>query len=181
MKKILSIAVAACLMAGLSACNDTTSPEGVVQMAAKALNENNLKDFTQTLSGNALAAYGNAEGMAKLKEKLNGYELSTGVSWLTTTVSNDMGLDKLRIYVVPVMGKSMDDKTASPKALLKAMVTCNLSYTYDDDEGHGREPGMTMPPHYSMVMSAPAPSGPTESVTPSCWDEDENCTISDIL
>ncbi len=78
MKKnlVLVLALLAALL-GLSACNDLSSPESTLASAATAAGKNNLKDLRETLSGDALATYGNPAGMATIQKALAGFEVKT--------------------------------------------------------------------------------------------------------
>jgi hypothetical protein len=70
MRKISILLAAVFMMAGLSACNDFSSPEGVVGTAYKAVKKNDLKLLRKTLDPSIRDQLGTKEGMASLKANL---------------------------------------------------------------------------------------------------------------
>lgn len=78
MKNALLVLAALTAVACLSACNYFDSPEAVLGSAYTDLQKNDLKAFRETLTGKALASYGNADAMAKLRAELAGLQLKTG-------------------------------------------------------------------------------------------------------
>lgn len=54
-------------LALLGGCKDDTSPENVVKLAGKAIYDRELGKFQNTLTGDALAQYGNYAGMTHLR------------------------------------------------------------------------------------------------------------------
>lgn len=72
MKKMSLMLSALVMLLGLAACDST--PKGVVGEAGEALENNDLAAFSRTLTGDALAKYGNAEGMQALRTELQGQE-----------------------------------------------------------------------------------------------------------
>lgn len=103
MKKIGLALLSVTMLLGLAACDNT--PEGILGDAGKALQENNFTAFTRTLTGDALAQYGNSEGMQALRRELRGQDLS--VSRTDLTFRDRCGNRCVRrVYAVQVVGKS---------------------------------------------------------------------------
>lgn len=103
MKKHYFLGIAALVAAiGLSGCDDVSSPKATLATAYKALQKDKLKTFRSTLSGEAAAQYGSADGMAKLKGELAGLELSFGDErYLSTRQLSTRR--KLHTYTVEVL------------------------------------------------------------------------------
>lgn len=79
MKKNLVIVLSALVAAfALAGCNDLSTPEAALGSAFKAIKKNKLGAFKATLSGDALAQYGNAEGLKALATQLSGLKVSLG-------------------------------------------------------------------------------------------------------
>ena len=61
-------------LVGLTGCNTFSTPNGVLEIAASALQENNLEKFKETLTGDALNQYGNLNGMERLRERFANFK-----------------------------------------------------------------------------------------------------------
>lgn len=56
-----------------TACDDYTSPDGVVKTAFKAVQDNNLKTFRKTLSKKQKEKIGNQESLDQIRQQLSEY------------------------------------------------------------------------------------------------------------
>ena len=74
----------------LSACNDISSPKGILATGLEALQKSDISTLRGLLSGEALENYGNIQGMQLLRAKLEGRTISitapvlinyTGETW----------------------------------------------------------------------------------------------------
>ena len=63
---------------GLSACNDLSSPENTIGSAYTAITKGNLKDFRDTLIGNALSRFGNRAGLSVLQQEFSNMQVAIG-------------------------------------------------------------------------------------------------------
>jgi hypothetical protein len=134
MKKAIVLGAVLALF-GLSACNDFSSPQGVVGTAYHALKTNNPELFNKTLKGDALLNYGNLNGMAKLQDELKGLDVMAGNTVLVSTdpVGHSNWMVKARHYTVDVMGKKAGDVSAQFARVLTANVDCEVSYDWERD------------------------------------------------
>lgn len=117
---------------GFAGCNELGSPEGVLGSAYKDIQKGKLSAFRATLSGDALATYGNAAGLAQLKQELAGLNVSLGSSKLIWSSTEDFS-EKTYIYELDVLAKTKDAATYS--RFKTATVVCVW------ERGHQPAPG----------------------------------------
>jgi hypothetical protein len=148
MKKLALLTLSLVALTGLSACNDYSTPSGVVATAGRALEKDKAKTFKRTLTGEALARYGNDEDMAALRAELSVYEVKSLRTFLTST--EIIGRHhKILTYSVDGIGKKRCDSDSNLRTIFNATVVCNEHRTHrmvcsglDAAKiGHGR-------PHY---------------------------------
>lgn len=85
-------------------CKTFSTPSGVLEISMEALQENNLERFRSTLTGTALAEFGNELGMSRMRQKLSAFvkldtanlqkisTVKTGPNqWLTTSTIDVIG------------------------------------------------------------------------------------------
>ncbi len=96
------------LALALVACNGSNdSPKGALDIGLKALQANNLNNFTSVLTSDALTTYGNAAGFQKLRTALSSYsKFNVRTETLVSTQQGDQGCgiigDVLRQYTEAV-------------------------------------------------------------------------------
>jgi hypothetical protein len=180
MKRVLLVLVCAAALTGLTGCNDYTTPQGIVGTAYKALSKDNVKTFKRTLTGDALARYGNLAGMVDLQKRFAGRELKAGETVLTATEKDSRGWDKVRRYSVEVMSRAIGREGDRFERETGAGVVCSVRFQRKrdfDDYPHRHFPGrggyypMDMEMYFSSRGENP----------PSAWyDERTWCWISSI-
>lgn len=107
---------------GLAGCVDLNSPESALGSAYTAVQKGNLADLRETLTGDALAQFGNAAGLAKLQKTVLGLEVRLGHKQYIW--GKDVGVrHKLYAYSVQVLAKTKD--AAKFGRLLTATVVCD--------------------------------------------------------
>jgi len=117
------------LALSLTGCDGTTeSPQGVISLAAKAVQKSNLRDLQSYLTGDALKQYGNAEGMKKLQDTLSPYaKFEFQNETLVKHVRGDQGYgfpgDVLRVYSEDIIGVT---KAKASVKVYTASVTCTV-------------------------------------------------------
>ena len=138
-------ALLACLVAatGLTGCNDTTTPQGIVGTAYNALKNDKVKTLKRALMGDALARYGNTAGMVDLQRRF-ARELRAGETALVAVEKDGRGWDKSRSYAVDVMSRAAgrtDDEFARET---RADVYCSVRF----ERRHDRDFPHDFPGHY---------------------------------
>lgn len=78
MKKTLFIAAIFPAMLLITGCQDITTPKGIVEAAAAALNMGYYEQFYGLLGGHAKATYGNKEAADALKRRFEDQQASIG-------------------------------------------------------------------------------------------------------
>lgn len=130
----------------LSACNDFSTPKGVIGTAYQALKENKVKTFKKTLGDAALSQYGNEAGMATLQTLIVGKDLMAGADTPTSTESDFWGRPVHVSYSVPILSKKAGDSLDPWTPFWTAVVQCESRY-YNNGGGSfpGNPPGPIPP------------------------------------
>jgi hypothetical protein len=107
------------LTVGLSACDDVTTPQGILATAGDKIQKNDFDGFQGLLLGDARRAYGTPSGFKTIQELLKDRSLSTA----DPTLENETGdaYDFVRVYSdsildsnVPIVDAKIDCHTVSP-------------------------------------------------------------------
>ncbi|OFZ79183.1 MAG: hypothetical protein A2583_00640 [Bdellovibrionales bacterium RIFOXYD1_FULL_53_11] len=106
--------IAASLLAG---CNSYNTPEGVLNMAMKALKKNNHKMFFKTLAGDAKLLYGDQEGFDNLRAELQKKKLVPFPKDLLGTRLEDA-------CTVKQFNVTVDDVSRDKARLIHVAITC---------------------------------------------------------
>ena len=131
MKSVKSLFACAALVA-VSACQDFSSPKGVLGTAATALQKNNIDDFRKTLTPNGVEKYGDEASFLSIQSKLKPYKkLNVASQKVVRAERGDQGLghhgDVLREYSVDVQAGR------NTLVVFNADVVCTVSwYEYDN-------------------------------------------------
>lgn len=107
MNKNLSIFAAVAALAVLPACNDYTTPQGVVATAYNAVQKDKLKTLKKTLKGDAKEMYGHTAGLVDLQNRFKGLEVSLGKTTLDST-DKVRDRDVARYYTVELLSREQN-------------------------------------------------------------------------
>lgn len=161
MTKSQGVLFLAVLAFGLSACNDYSTPKGVLGTAYKALKENKLKTFRKTLDGSALKEYGDELGMAKLQELIQSKELMPGNETLMQSEVDFYGRLVKQVFNVPVLARNEGESSSPFEPFWTSQIHCESRYYYNARPGWRRTPG---DPFYPFpgdpICSVPGPNPP---------------------
>lgn len=126
MKKTLLIAAIFPAMLLISGCQDVTTPKGIVEAAAAALNMGYYQQFYGLLGGNAKETYGNKQAADALKRRFEGQQASIGDEGLVN--KGQCGVDcGFTVSEVPVYTVGQPTMTV--------IVSCSTKSTTDPKTG----------------------------------------------
>jgi hypothetical protein len=128
-----TIAIITCLF-GLSACYDDTSPKGILASAYDALQKNDTKVFTKTLSGRAKRSFGTLDGMIKLQNAMKDYDV-TVANVLLRESSREPNGNETKVYDADIVGRPAGVTDATYSRLITAQIACHL-YKMRQNMGH---------------------------------------------
>lgn len=112
--------------AGLSGCVDIGTPRSTVESAGQAVQALNLKEFRETLRGNALEKFGTDTEMRRLNETLSAYKkVKAGAS---TLLSEEVNPERTRIRQLHSTEILAGNSSAELRPVFVAQVECVKSY-----------------------------------------------------
>ena len=144
MNRRLALLVCVVAATGLTGCNDYTTPQGIVGTAYNALKNDKVKTLKRSLTGDALARYGNTAGMVELQKRFAGRELRAGATVLVGVERNARGWDKSRFYAVDVMSRAAGRADDEFTRETRADVYCSVTFERRRDRDFPRD----YPGHY---------------------------------
>jgi hypothetical protein len=82
-KNVFRLCLLLMLSFGLSACEDTRSPAGILSTAANAVKSGDVEALSNTLAGTAKQRYGSQAGIEELQKKFSDLDLKIGKQEMT--------------------------------------------------------------------------------------------------
>ncbi len=134
--RISAIVLTSMIFFTVSSCGSFSSPNGVMELAYKAVVDDDLKSFVHALRDNALEKYGNEEGICTVQRRFLGMDSKLDAAKLIHIEPDECGRAKQRTYSVEVLGQKTGDPGDSYHPIVHALVLCDVDYQPVHSECH---------------------------------------------
>ena len=171
-KKLASTLV---LCLSLTACNDLSSPEGVLGTAFRALQKEKVKTFKRTLRGDALEQYGSIVGMAEIINELQPLDVKLGETQLVRTELDGAKFPTLRVFEVELLARQKSSQSADYSPFRTVAIECDVSYHYEFNPNWDYGSGCYQAPGGTFCRDYP------RSPYPPIRREAQRCYITNVV